>query len=148
MEIWTDGSCSGNPGRGGFAAYIKHGHNEYAVCGSDAYTTNNRMELRGFLAACLAASDIDPKNMVTIYTDSKYVENAINCGWLQKWEKKGYKDIKNSDIWHQIFIILNKVNVSVVWVKGHSDSKENEIADRLANEARDGVHGKQSIIYF
>lgn len=148
IRIWTDGACSGNPGRGGYAAYIQFNSTSKAVCGHEAYTTNNRMELNGFLAGIVAAREISPMIPITIYTDSKYIENAINCGWLNKWVRKNFKGIKNSDLWLQIEPLVRSLNISVVWVKGHSSSLENNIADRFACEARDGLHGKSSIIYF
>ena len=106
------------------------------------------MELNGFLAGIVAAKEISPMIPITIYTDSKYIENAINCGWLNKWVRKNFKGIKNSDLWLQIEPLVRSLNISVVWVKGHSSSLENNIADRFACEARDGLHGKSSIIYF
>lgn len=148
ISIWTDGACSGNPGRGGYAAYIQLNNSIHAICGHEAYTTNNRMELSGFLVGITAARDIDVTEPVTVYTDSKYIENAINCGWLKKWVKKLYKGVKNSDLWVQIEPLMNSLDINVVWVKGHSSTVGNNMADKLACEARDGIHGKYSVIYF
>jgi ribonuclease HI len=148
IDIWSDGACSGNPGPGGYAAYINYGDVVIAVCGSEDYTTNNRMELSGFLAGLKEAKHIDSKSHITVYTDSKYISNAINCGWLSKWIKKGFSGVKNIDLWQEIVPLLNELDVTVMWVKGHSTSHGNSLADKIACEARDGIHGKQSVIYF
>lgn len=141
VDIWSDGSCAGNPGPGGFAALVKLGGRSIAVCGYEEYTTNNRMELRGFLSGLLyATEDHDPKT-ITIYTDSKYIENAINCKWLDRWELTEYKGIKNCDLWRLIYKFIKAHNVKVVWVKGHADNVNNGIVDTLAVEARLGAYG-------
>jgi len=148
MRIWSDGACSNNPGNGGYAAYIENGLEEIAICGSENYTTNNRMELMGFISGLRFASDNHVKDTVTIYTDSKYIENAINCKWINKWQTKAYKDIKNDDLWRLVWELINKLSVRVIWVKGHANDKGNIVADMLATESRDGIRGKYSIIYF
>lgn len=148
IVIWSDGACSGNPGPGGYAAYIHYGDNVLAICGSESYTTNNRMELSGFLAALSEAKMIDDRANVTIYTDSKYISNAVNCGWLSKWKKKEFKGVKNIDLWLQIIELLNELSVEIIWVKGHASNPGNVMADKIACEARDGIHGRRSIIHF
>lgn len=148
ISIWSDGACSGNPGNGGYAAYIQSDSVVCAVCGSEDYTTNNRMELNGFLSGLLLVKSIGGNEVINIYTDSKYIENAINCGWLKKWHKNDYKGVKNTDLWSDVYAVLNELTVNVIWVKGHSSSTGNHIADKIACEARDGLHGKRAIIYF
>ncbi len=139
LNIYTDGACSRNPGAGGYSAVIlRDGFVEY-VAGYVDRTTNNRMELAGMLVALeLADFAINYENYgaVYIHTDSKYVENAVNCGWLKKWIKNDYKNIKNSDLWKQISLLLFKGDkIHVKWVKGHSGIEGNVLADEFASEA-------------
>ncbi len=138
LHIWTDGACSGNPGPGGYSAVIMHDGKVEFSSGYSEYTTNNRMELAGFLEGIMMAiSGIKSGYMHTvIHTDSKYIENAINCGWLKNWAKSGFAKIKNPEIWENIYYLLGKRdNVTVEWCKGHAGIIGNETADRLATEA-------------
>lgn len=136
IHIYSDGACSGNPGPGGYAAVIYMKSGNICVCGSSEDTTNNRMELTGFLngvgTALINKSEGEYK--IIVHTDSKYVENAINCGWLNKWAKKNYDKVKNVDLWEMVFKILDSrnTNIEVVWCKGHSGVIQNELADKFA----------------
>lgn len=134
VEIYTDGACSGNPGKGGWAAVLVYKGTEKEISGGEKETTNNRMELTAVIEAlkCLK----EPCN-VTLTTDSKYVCDAINKRWVFSWEKNGWKkaDKKpalNVDLWEQLLDILDKHNVEFVWVKGHNGHKYNERCDELA----------------
>lgn len=134
VEIYTDGACSGNPGKGGWAAVLVYKGTEKEISGGEKETTNNRMELTAVIEAlkCLK----EPCN-VTLTTDSKYVCDAINKRWVFSWEKNGWKkaDKKpalNVDLWEQLLYILDKHNVEFVWVKGHNGHKYNERCDELA----------------
>ena len=140
ISIWCDGACSGNPGPGGYAAaIIKSDSTIEFQSGYNEYTTNNRMELFGFICALKMSIDktinVD-KESVIIFTDSKYIENAINCGWLNKWSLNGFSKIKNPDLWIDVYKIISKHNhITIKWVKGHSGIIGNDIVDRLAVEA-------------
>ncbi len=134
VEIYTDGACSGNPGKGGWAAVLVYKGTEKEISGGEKETTNNRMELTAVIEAlkCLK----EPCN-VTLTTDSKYVCDAINKRWVFSWKKNGWKkaDKKpalNVDLWEQLLDILDKHNVEFVWVKGHNGHKYNERCDELA----------------
>ncbi len=138
LDIWSDGACSCNPGPGGYSAVIVHdGIVEYKAGYSD-YTTNNRMELSGFISALGMAVKAFKQGYehVNIYTDSKYIENAINCGWLNKWVKNKFDGIKNPDLWENVYYLIGPYKeISVVWVKAHSGIQGNEFADSFAVEA-------------
>lgn len=134
VEIYTDGACSGNPGKGGWAAVLVYKGTKKEISGGEKETTNNRMELTAVIEAlkCLK----EPCN-VTLTTDSKYVCDAINKRWVFSWKKNGWKkaDKKpalNVDLWEQLLDILDKHNVEFVWVKGHNGHKYNERCDELA----------------
>ena len=134
VEIFTDGACSGNPGPGGWAAILRYNETEKELSGCEKDTTNNRMEL----TAVIKALDIlkYPCN-VTLTTDSKYVCDAINQGWVYSWRDNGWrkKDKKpalNPDLWQQLLTLLEKHNVTFCWVKGHNSHPENERCDKLA----------------
>ena len=134
VEVYTDGACSGNPGKGGWAAILVYKGTEKEISGGEKETTNNRMELTAVIEAlkCLK----EPCN-VTLTTDSKYVCDAINKRWVFSWKKNGWKkaDKKpalNVDLWEQLLDVLDKHNVEFVWVKGHNGHKYNERCDELA----------------
>ena len=137
LEIWCDGACSGNPGNGGYAAVIVGDRIQFSA-GYSEYTTNNRMELAGFIEALLMAADGFKLGYthVKIYTDSKYIENAINCGWLKKWAKSGFDGIKNPELWENVHYLIGPYKeITVEWVKGHSGVSGNEIVDKVAVDA-------------
>lgn len=139
LHIWTDGACSGNPGPGGYSSVIIGASVIEYRAGYSEYTTNNRMELSGVLSAldmALLNIKLGAYKNAIIHTDSKYIENAINCGWLKKWVRKDFGGIKNSDLWKEISLLLHQSdNISIEWVKGHSGIDGNTIADELATEA-------------
>lgn len=134
VEIYTDGACSGNPGKGGWGAVLVYGGKEKELSGAEKDTTNNRMELTAVIEALGALNQ--PCNVV-LTTDSKYVCDAINKGWVYSWKKNGWKksDKKsalNVDLWEKLLPLLEKHNVEFVWVKGHNGHPYNERCDTLA----------------
>lgn len=136
ITIYTDGSSRGNPGPGGFGIVLMSGqHRKDVACGFRR-TTNNRMELLGVITA-LEMLKI-PNSIVTIYTDSKYVADAINQNWLSGWIKKNFKNVKNPDLWVRFLRIYKQHKVRFVWVKGHADNPYNNRCDQLAVAAATG----------
>ena len=137
VEIFTDGACSGNPGPGGWGAVLRFNNVEKEISGGAADTTNNRMELSGVIEALrLLKEPCD----VTLYSDSKYVCDAITKGWAKGWQKNGWRksDKKlalNIDLWESLLALLEQHTITVKWVKGHAGHPENERCDRLAVEA-------------
>ena len=134
VELYTDGACSGNPGNGGWGAILVYKQNEKEICGSEEKTTNNRMELT---AVIKALSLLKESCTVDLTTDSKYVCDAVNNGWVYSWKKNGWKksDKKpalNVDLWEQLLPLLERHNVNFIWVKGHSGHHYNERCDRMA----------------
>lgn len=131
--IYTDGAASGNPGPGGIGVVMVHGSLRKEISEGYVYTTNNRMEL---LAVIKGLEAIKWNNAeVIIYTDSKYVSEAVNQGWLLKWEKNYFKKKKNEDLWKTFLNVFRKHRVKIVWIKGHANNIENERCDKLAVEA-------------
>lgn len=138
ITIYTDGSSRGNPGPGGFGIVLMSGqHRKDVACGFRR-TTNNRMELLGVITA-LEMLKI-PNSIVTIYTDSKYVADAINQNWLSGWIKKNFKNVKNPDLWVRFLRIYKQHKVRFVWVKGHADNPFNNRCDQLAVAAATGTN--------
>ncbi len=134
VEIFTDGACSGNPGPGGYGAILRYNGVEKELSGGAAETTNNRMEL---LAAIAGLEALKERCFVTLYSDSKYLTDAINLGWAKKWRDNGWMRTKreralNEDLWERLLALLEKHKVELVWVKGHAGHPENERCDRLA----------------
>ena len=130
VTIFTDGSCLGNPGRGGWGCILRCEGHEKELSGGYAHTTNNRMELLAVIIG-LAALRFEGSN-VTIYSDSKYVVDAVEKGWVFGWEKTGFKKKKNPDLWRQFLTLYRKHHVKFIWVKGHANIPENERCDQLA----------------
>jgi ribonuclease HI len=135
VEIYTDGSSRGNPGRGGYGVILKYGQHERELSQGYRLTTNNRMELLATIAG-LETLTRDKLN-VTIYSDSKYVVESVEKKWVLGWEKKNYKDKKNADLWQRFLIIYRKHHVKFVWIRGHNDHPFNERCDVLATQAAD-----------
>ena len=130
IKIYTDGSSRGNPGPGGYGIVMISGPHRKELAHGYRLTTNNRMEL---LAVIVALETLkNPSNMVTIYTDSRYVVDAVEKGWLFGWEKKRFAGKKNPDLWMRFLKIYRKHKVKFVWVKGHAENKENNRCDELA----------------
>lgn len=139
VEIFTDGACSGNPGAGGYGAIVRYKGISKEISGGESSTTNNRMELLAVVEALLLLKE--PCN-VTLTSDSSYVVNAINKGWLNSWVKNNWKradkkPVKNVDLWQKLLPLLELHRVSFVWVKGHNGHLENERCDLLATTQRD-----------
>jgi len=133
ITIYTDGAASGNPGPGGYGIVLISGKHRLEKSGGFRLTTNNRMELLAVIVG-LEALKIPGSNVV-IYTDSKYVTDAVQKGWVIQWESKAFKKKKNPDLWKRFLIIYRKHNVKFIWIKGHTSNPENELCDRLAVEA-------------
>ncbi|MYM62336.1 ribonuclease HI [Pseudomaricurvus sp. HS19] len=135
VEVFTDGACKGNPGPGGWGALLRYGGVEKKLCGGEAETTNNRMELKGAIEALRALKE---PCSVRLTTDSQYVRQGITQ-WLANWKRNGWKTaakkpVKNDDLWRELDEQVGRHQVSWHWVKGHSGHRENEIADELANQ--------------
>ena len=130
ITIYTDGAASGNPGPGGYGVVLMAGAHRKELSEGFRRTTNNRMELLAVIIG-LAALRFEGSN-VTIYSDSKYVVDAVEKGWVFGWERKGFKDKKNADLWTRFLKAYRRHRVRFVWVKGHADIPENERCDRLA----------------
>lgn len=135
IEIYTDGACSGNPGRGGYGIVMKVPEKNYEKRYSQGFrlTTNNRMELLAVITALEKLKSTD--NDIHIFTDSKYVSDAINQKWIYGWIKKGFKNVKNPDLWKRMVPLIKTHQTTFHWVKGHAGHLENEICDQLAVKA-------------
>jgi ribonuclease HI len=133
ITIYTDGAARGNPGPGGYGAVLLSGPHRKELSDGFQLTTNNRMEL---LAVIVALESLKFTNStVTVYSDSKYVVDAIEKKWVFGWEKVRFKNKKNPDLWMRFLVAFRKHNVKFIWVKGHANNVENERCDRLAVEA-------------
>jgi ribonuclease HI len=130
IEIFTDGASSGNPGPGGYGVILRSGKYYKELSEGFRKTTNNRMELLAVIKALEALKN--PNQTVTIYSDSKYVIDAIEKKWVQGWLAKGFKDKKNKDLWLRYLDISRQHDVKFVWVRGHAGHPENERCDVLA----------------
>ncbi len=131
--IYTDGAAKGNPGPGGYGAVLKFGGHRKELAEGFRLTTNNRMEL---LAVIRALQELKSTEFpVQIYSDSKYVVDSVEKGWLWAWQKKGFKDKKNPDLWLRYIPLHLKYKPKFIWVKGHAGNIENERCDQLAVEA-------------
>lgn len=136
VTIYTDGACSGNPGPGGWAAIVipENDRDAKKLTGGESYTTNNRMELRAALEALKA---LDEPSAVALHTDSAYLSNAFNQGWLDNWLENDWQtasndDVKNKGLWQELLKQADRHDVDWVWVKGHADNELNIMADELA----------------
>jgi ribonuclease HI len=133
LKIYTDGACSGNPGKGGWAAIILDDTNQSSISGGEKNTTNNRMEL---MAPIMALKKIKKKSEITIFTDSKYVKDGIT-DWIKKWKQNNWKSankkpVKNKDLWVKLDNACLKHKITWKWVKAHSGNKYNNLVDELA----------------
>lgn len=131
--MYTDGASRGNPGPGGYGVVLISGKHRLEKSEGFRLTTNNRMELLAVIAGLEALKK--PGSKVTVYTDSKYVADAVIKGWLLQWESKAFKKKKNPDLWKRFLDVYRKHNVKIIWIKGHAGHPENELCDKLAVEA-------------
>jgi len=136
IKIYTDGACSGNPGKGGWGALIQENDNEKKLSGSELNTTNNRMELT---AVIKALEHYDEAREIEVFTDSKYVMQGIT-EWIKNWKNNHWKtsqkkDVKKKDLWILLDTVSAKHDIKWSWVKGHAGDYGNEIADKLATQA-------------
>jgi len=135
VTIYTDGACKGNPGSGGWGAILMYGENKKELSGGEISTTNNRMELVAVISALEA---LKMPCEVKLHTDSQYIANAINLGWLESWKLKGWKrkggEVKNLDLWVKLVPHLETHKVTFEWVKGHAENEYNNRCDELAVE--------------
>lgn len=133
VTIYTDGACSGNPGPGGWGAILMHGERKKELSGGESLTTNNRMELLGVITALEA---LKKPCQVDLYSDSKYVVDAVNLGWLRQWQRAGWKrktgPVKNIELWERLLPLLQTHQVRFIWVKGHAENAYNNRCDQLA----------------
>ena len=135
--LYTDGASRGNPGPGGYGALLIWGHHRKELSQGYRLTTNNRMELLGVIAGLQAIK----KNSlpITVYSDSQYIVNSVEKGWLKNWIKTDFKGgKKNADLWKQYHQLAQNFSIKFVWVKGHADNPYNNLCDELATAAADG----------
>jgi len=133
IKIYTDGASTGNPGPGGFGAILSYAGKTKELSAGFRLTTNNRMELLAVIEALRAIKN--PEIPIEIYSDSQYVVNAIDKGWVFGWEKKGFKDKKNKDLWKEFLKLYPKFKIKMNWVRGHNGHPQNERCDELATTA-------------
>ena len=139
VTIYTDGACSGNPGPGGWCAILIYNDTEKVLSGGKALTTNNEMELTAVVQALGALKE---RCEVELYSDSLYVVNAVNKGWIYNWRRNGWKNSKketlpNLALWQEFDRLITEHSVTFNWVKGHADNEYNERCDRIAVSERD-----------
>lgn len=134
VELFSDGSCSKNPGPGGWACILKHKNHELKLSGNELNTTNNRMELTAIINGLKALKKIC---RLKIFTDSKYVVDSVNKGWAKKWQQNNWiksnkEKAQNPDLWQQLLSLIEPHEAEFVWVKGHNGHPENELCDKMA----------------
>ncbi len=143
VVIYTDGACKGNPGPGGWGAWLRWGDHQKELFGGEPLTTNNRMELTAVIESLAL---LKRRTQVAIYTDSEYVKNGITS-WIHGWKKRGWrtadnKPVKNIELWQRLDSLVAEHAVAWHWVKGHSGDPGNERADALANCGVESLRGK------
>jgi ribonuclease HI len=146
ITAYTDGACSNNPGPGGYGIVLKSGKHFKKLSGGFFCTTNNRMELMAAIVALEAL--LIPKSEVLLFSDSKYLVDSVEKGWVFNWEKKGFKNRVNSDLWIRFLKVYRQHDVKLEWVKGHNGQEENEICDRLAVSAYESGNLVQDSGYY
>lgn len=134
VSIYTDGACSGNPGPGGYGVILECDGVEKELSGGEGFTTNNRMELTAVL---VGLETLKYPCDVTIYSDSSYIVDAVNKGWLRSWKQRDWikpdrQPVKNPDLWEKLLVLMNGHTVRFVWVKGHAANPKNNRCDELA----------------
>ena len=138
VDLYTDGACRGNPGKGGWGAILVYGQHQKELSGGERETTNNRMELT---AAIEGLSALKEPCEVTLYSDSKYLVDAYLQDWVSQWRIKGWRrgkeELKNPDLWEKLYTLTEIHKVSFVWVKGHNGHDFNERCDKLATDFAD-----------
>lgn len=144
VEIYTDGACSGNPGPGGWAAILMYNGKERIASGGQPQTTNNRMELT---AAIQGLKLLNQRCAVNLYSDSAYLIDALTKGWLERWRLNSWRttdknDVKNRDLWEEIYAVSTQHKISWIKVKGHSDNEYNNRCDQLARSEIQKLAGK------
>lgn len=132
VTIYTDGSCLGNPGAGGWAAVLQYGKHTKELVGNMHVTTNNRMELMAVIEG-LKALKVPCK--VKVVTDSKYVVDAFNKGWVTSWKMRKFSKVKNKELWKELISLTERHQVEFEWVKGHDGHEMNEYCDKMARKA-------------
>jgi len=142
VEVYTDGACKGNPGVGGWGVLLRYGARTRELCGGDAHTTNNRMELTAVIRALEA---LKRQCRVRLHTDSQYVQQGITA-WIHDWKKRGWKTaakkpVKNEDLWRQLDALSREHEIEWIWVRGHAGHDGNERADELANRGVEQARG-------
>jgi len=137
IKLYTDGSSRGNPGNGGYGAVLLWGNHRKELSQGYKHTTNNRMELMGVIAGLEAIKKMEVP--VIVYSDSQYIVNAVEKGWLKTWIKTDFKGgKKNADLWKRYHALAKNFSIKFVWVKGHADNPYNNQCDLLATTAADG----------
>lgn len=140
VTIYTDGACLGNPGAGGYGVILLYEDHMKELSGGFCLTTNNRMEI---MAAIVGLGALNKRCSVQVYSDSRYLVDAVMLGWIEKWRRNGWKRtgreiVKNADLWEEMYQLCKKHEVSVAWVKGHDGNDRNERCDTLAIQAAQG----------
>ena len=141
VKIYTDGACSGNPGTGGYGAILIYNGIEKEISGGEKETTNNKMEI---MAVLKGLEMLKEPCKATVYSDSAYVVNSIEKGWIYNWKKNNWKKsdksiVKNIDLWERMLELMNTHEITFVKVKGHSDNEYNNRCDKLAVKARESL---------
>ncbi|MBI4191420.1 MAG: ribonuclease HI [Betaproteobacteria bacterium] len=134
VDVYTDGACKGNPGKGGWGVLLRYGERTRELFGGEAHTTNNRMELTAVIRGLEA---LNRQCRIKLHTDSKYVQQGITA-WIHDWKKRGWKTadkkpVKNEDLWRRLDALAREHEIEWIWVRGHSGHDGNERADELAN---------------
>lgn len=143
IEIYTDGACKGNPGPGGWGAWLRSGEHEREIWGGEGQTTNNRMELTAVIESLAA---LKAPSRVTLHLDSEYVRNGITA-WIHNWKRRGWRTasnqaVKNVDLWQRLDALTQAHQIEWRWVRGHAGDPGNERADALANRGVEEVRAK------
>lgn len=139
--LYTDGACCGNPGPGGYGVILIAGPHRQELCGGFRLTTNNRMEI---MAAIAGLQLLNTPCSVTLYSDSRYLVDAMSQGWVRRWRENGWmrnrkESVENADLWEQLLVLCDRHTVNFVWLPGHAGNPENERCDQLSRQAAQGT---------